>query len=169
VSRSCACIGSPCLRHCVHGASIGVRGGGPPPQPAGVAAAAAAAAAAAQIGGGSEVGAAAANDVARLCAEAMELIDEIEDRGGMGKAVASNMPKLRIEEAATRKQARIDSGADVIVGTNEAAAAVAAANVQHVAAFLASEAARTPAELATSAPPDPRLPVSTLLACGSQD
>jgi hypothetical protein len=168
VSRSCACIGSPCLRHCVHGASIGVRGGGPPPQPAGVAAAAAAAA---QIGGGSEVGAAAANDVARLCAEAMELIDEIEDRGGMGKAVASNMPKLRIEEAATRKQARIDSGADVIVGTNAAAAAaaVAAANVQHVAAFLRSEAARTPAELATSAPPDPRLPVSTLLACGSQD
>eukprot|EP01047_Picozoa_sp_COSAG01_P072293 COSAG01_NODE_11456_length_1929_cov_1.551065_4_plen_167_part_00 len=166
MSRSCACIGSPCLRHCVHGASIGVRGGGPPPQPAGVAAAAAAAA---QIGGGSEVGAAETNDVARLCAEAMELIDEIEDRGGMGKAVASGMPKLRIEEAATRKQARIDSGADVIVGTNAAAAAVAAANVQHVAAFLDSEAARTPAELATSAPPDPRLPVSTLLACCSQD
>ena len=55
----------------------------------------------------------------RLCAEAMELIDEVEELGGMGKAVASGMPKLRIEEAATRKQARIDSGADVIVGTNK--------------------------------------------------
>ena len=49
----------------------------------------------------------------------MELIDEVEELGGMGKAVASGMPKLRIEEAATRKQARIDSGADVIVGTNK--------------------------------------------------
>ena len=39
--------------------------------------------------------------------------------GGMGKAVASGMPKLRIEEAATRKQARIDSGIDTIVGTNK--------------------------------------------------
>eukprot|EP01047_Picozoa_sp_COSAG01_P073405 COSAG01_NODE_11963_length_1826_cov_1.060799_2_plen_180_part_00 len=48
-----------------------------------------------------------------------------------------------------------------------AAAAVASANVQHVAAFLGSEAARTPAELASSAPPDPRLPVRTLLACCS--
>jgi methylmalonyl-CoA mutase len=55
----------------------------------------------------------------RLCTEAMELIDEVEELGGMGKAVASGMPKLRIEEAATRKQARIDSGADVIVGTNK--------------------------------------------------
>lgn len=55
----------------------------------------------------------------QLCKEAMELIDEVEELGGMGKAVASGMPKLRIEEAATRKQARIDSGADVIVGTNK--------------------------------------------------
>ncbi len=55
----------------------------------------------------------------RLAAEAMELIDEVEELGGMGKAVASGMPKLRIEEAATRKQARIDSGLDVIVGTNK--------------------------------------------------
>ena len=43
-----------------------------------------------------------------LAKEAMELIDEVEELGGMGKAVASGMPKLRIEEAATRKQARID-------------------------------------------------------------
>lgn len=55
----------------------------------------------------------------QLAKEAMELIDEVEELGGMGKAVASGMPKLRIEEAATRKQARIDSGIDVIVGTNK--------------------------------------------------
>ena len=55
----------------------------------------------------------------QLAQEAMELIDEVEELGGMGKAVASGMPKLRIEEAATRKQARIDSGIDVIVGTNK--------------------------------------------------
>merc|ERR1712166_337251 len=55
----------------------------------------------------------------QLAKEAMELIDEVEEMGGMGKAVASGMPKLRIEEAATRKQARIDSGIDTIVGTNK--------------------------------------------------
>ena len=46
------------------------------------------------------------------------LIDEVEDFGGMTKAVVAGMPKLRIEEAATRRQARIDSGEDTIVGVN---------------------------------------------------
>jgi methylmalonyl-CoA mutase len=47
------------------------------------------------------------------------LIDEVEGLGGMTKAIVAGMPKLRIEEAATRRQARIDSGEDVIVGVNK--------------------------------------------------
>ena len=47
------------------------------------------------------------------------LIDEVEALGGMTKAVASGMPKLRIEEAAARRQARIDRGEEVIVGVNK--------------------------------------------------
>lgn len=54
-----------------------------------------------------------------LYTEAKKIIDEIEDMGGMAKAIDSGMPKLRIEEAAARKQARIDSGEDVIVGVNK--------------------------------------------------
>jgi len=54
-----------------------------------------------------------------LVREAGAIIDEIESLGGMAKAVASGMPKQRIEECATRKQARIDSGTDVIVGINK--------------------------------------------------
>ena len=50
---------------------------------------------------------------------AMEIIDEVEAMGGMATAVASGMPKQRIEECAARKQARIDSNADVIVGVNK--------------------------------------------------
>lgn len=50
---------------------------------------------------------------------ALQLINEIEDIGGMAKAVASGMPKLRIEEAAAKKQARIDSEAEIIVGVNK--------------------------------------------------
>lgn len=49
----------------------------------------------------------------------MAIIDEVEELGGMAKAVASGMPKLRIEEAAARKQARIDGGQDTIVGVNK--------------------------------------------------
>ncbi|PJF17435.1 Methylmalonyl-coenzyme A mutase [Paramicrosporidium saccamoebae] len=49
---------------------------------------------------------------------AKALIEEVEAMGGMAKAVASGMPKLRIEEAATRRQALIDSGQEVIVGVN---------------------------------------------------
>ncbi|TDG13843.1 methylmalonyl-CoA mutase [Seongchinamella unica] len=51
--------------------------------------------------------------------KAWELIQEIEEAGGMAKAIETGMPKLRIEEAAARKQARIDKGDDVIVGVNK--------------------------------------------------
>ena len=50
---------------------------------------------------------------------ANKLIDEVEKLGGMTKAIVAGMPKLRIEEAATRRQARVDSGEDVIVGVNK--------------------------------------------------
>ena len=55
---------------------------------------------------------------ADLCEKAWELIEEVEAHGGMTKAIEAGIPKLRIEEAAARKQARIDSGRDVIVGLN---------------------------------------------------
>ena len=51
--------------------------------------------------------------------EALKLIDEVEELGGMTKAVASGMPKLRIEEAAALRQAGIDRGDEVIVGVNK--------------------------------------------------
>jgi methylmalonyl-CoA mutase len=54
-----------------------------------------------------------------IATEAMKLIDEVEALGGMTKAVESGMPKLRIEEAAARRQARIDRGEEVIVGVNK--------------------------------------------------
>src|SRR5690606_39951025 len=47
------------------------------------------------------------------------LIDEVEALGGMTKAIEAGMPKLRIEEAATRRQARVASREDVIVGANQ--------------------------------------------------
>ncbi len=56
---------------------------------------------------------------ASLAAEAEKLIAEVEALGGMTKAVESGMPKLRIEEAAARRQARIDRGEEVIVGVNK--------------------------------------------------
>ncbi|TNE54539.1 MAG: methylmalonyl-CoA mutase [Bacteroidetes bacterium] len=55
---------------------------------------------------------------AELVEEAWKLIEEVESLGGMAKAIATGIPKMRIEEAAARKQARIDSGKDVIVGVN---------------------------------------------------
>ncbi len=55
-------------------------------------------------------------DVSRA---ANALIDEVEAYGGMTRAIIAGMPKLRIEESATRRQARIDSGDDVIVGVNK--------------------------------------------------
>ncbi len=54
-----------------------------------------------------------------LVKSAWEVMQEVEALGGMAKAVESGMPKLRIEEAAARKQARVDSGQDVIVGVNK--------------------------------------------------
>ncbi len=53
-----------------------------------------------------------------LVQRAWTLIEEVETYGGMAKDIAQGIPKMRIEEAATRKQARIDSGQDVIVGVN---------------------------------------------------
>lgn len=54
----------------------------------------------------------------RLAREAWQFIQEVESLGGMVKAIENGLPKLRIEEAAARKQARIDAGRDVIVGVN---------------------------------------------------
>jgi methylmalonyl-CoA mutase len=54
-----------------------------------------------------------------LVDEAWKLIEEVEELGGMTKAVESGMPKLRIEESAARKQARVDRGEDVVVGVNK--------------------------------------------------
>jgi methylmalonyl-CoA mutase len=51
--------------------------------------------------------------------EAQKIIDEITELGGMAKAIESGMPKMRVEESAARKQARIDQGLDVIVGVNK--------------------------------------------------
>jgi methylmalonyl-CoA mutase len=53
-----------------------------------------------------------------LAQKAWALIQEVEELGGMTKAIETGLPKMRIEEAAARKQARIDSGKDVIVGVN---------------------------------------------------
>ena len=50
---------------------------------------------------------------------AWKLIEEVEELGGMTKAIEAGIPKLRIEEAAARKQARIDSSQDIIVGVNK--------------------------------------------------
>ncbi|MDP2080565.1 MAG: methylmalonyl-CoA mutase [Pseudotabrizicola sp.] len=55
----------------------------------------------------------------QLAEEAWKLIEEVEAMGGMTKAVATGMPKLRIEESAARRQAAIDRGEDVIVGVNK--------------------------------------------------
>ena len=54
-----------------------------------------------------------------LYEKALAIVNEIEEMGGMAKAVASGMPKLRIEESAAKRQARIDSGHEVIVGVNK--------------------------------------------------
>ena len=54
----------------------------------------------------------------KIAEKSWELIQEIEELGGMTQAIGSGIPKLRIEEASARKQARIDSGHDIIVGVN---------------------------------------------------
>ncbi|MEL7345727.1 MAG: methylmalonyl-CoA mutase, partial [Pseudomonadota bacterium] len=56
---------------------------------------------------------------AELAEKAWALMQEVEEMGGMTKAVASGMPKLRIEETAARRQAMIDKGEEVIVGVNK--------------------------------------------------
>jgi methylmalonyl-CoA mutase len=55
----------------------------------------------------------------QMADKAWTLIEEIEEKGGMAKAIEQGLPKLRIEESAARKQARIDRGEDVIVGVNK--------------------------------------------------
>ena len=54
-----------------------------------------------------------------IAQKAWALIEEVEELGGMTKAIDAGIPKLRIEEAAAKKQARIDSGRDIIVGINK--------------------------------------------------
>ncbi|WP_339895584.1 methylmalonyl-CoA mutase [uncultured Algibacter sp.] len=54
-----------------------------------------------------------------IAQKAWSLIEEVEELGGMTKAIEAGIPKIRIEEAAARKQARIDSGQDIIVGINK--------------------------------------------------
>ena len=54
-----------------------------------------------------------------IAQKAWKLIEEVEELGGMTKAIEAGIPKMRIEEAAARKQARIDSGQDIIVGVNK--------------------------------------------------
>jgi methylmalonyl-CoA mutase len=56
---------------------------------------------------------------AEIASNAWALIEEVEALGGMTKAIEAGIPKLRIEEAAARKQARIDSAQDIIVGVNK--------------------------------------------------
>jgi methylmalonyl-CoA mutase len=59
------------------------------------------------------------NRTNEIAQSAWKLIEEVEELRGMTKAIESGIPKLRIEEAAARKQARIDSGQDIIVGVNQ--------------------------------------------------
>ena len=54
-----------------------------------------------------------------IAQKAWQLIKEVEELGGMTKAIEAGIPKIRIEEAAARKQARIDSEQDIIVGVNK--------------------------------------------------
>ncbi|MEZ4975354.1 MAG: methylmalonyl-CoA mutase [Flavobacteriaceae bacterium] len=54
-----------------------------------------------------------------IAKKAWKLIEEVEELGGMAKAIETGVPKMRIEEAAARKQARIDSGQDILVGVNK--------------------------------------------------
>ena len=55
----------------------------------------------------------------KIAQEAWKLIEEVEELGGMAKAIETGVPKMRIEEAAARKQARIDSGKETLVGVNK--------------------------------------------------
>ena len=54
-----------------------------------------------------------------IAKKAWKLIEEVEELGGMAKAIETGVPKMRIEEASARKQARLDSGKDILVGVNK--------------------------------------------------
>jgi methylmalonyl-CoA mutase len=54
-----------------------------------------------------------------IAKKAWQLIEEVEELGGMAKAIETGVPKMRIEEASARKQARLDSGQDILVGVNK--------------------------------------------------
>lgn len=54
-----------------------------------------------------------------IAKKAWKLIEEVEELGGMAKAIETGIPKMRIEEASARKQARLDSGKDILVGVNK--------------------------------------------------
>ncbi|MCF8035914.1 MAG: methylmalonyl-CoA mutase [Desulfobacteraceae bacterium] len=55
----------------------------------------------------------------QIVREARQIINEVEEMGGMAKAIVAGMPKMRIEEAAARRQARIDQGIDPVIGVNK--------------------------------------------------
>ena len=65
-----------------------------------------------------------------MVVEARKIIDEVEALGGMTKAVSEGMPKMRIEESAARRQARVDRGEEVIVGVNEYVSEESSADIE---------------------------------------
>jgi len=67
---------------------------------------------------------------AALATEARKVIAEVEELGGMARAIDAGMPKLRIEECAARRQARIDRGVDVVVGVNKYPAPAEASEIE---------------------------------------
>ena len=107
---------------------------------------------------------------ASLAAAARALIGEVEALGGMTKAVAAGMPKLRIEEAAARRQARMDRGEDVIVGVNryapegDGAADVDILDIDN-SAVRAAQVARLDRVRAARAPAPWRSALAALEAC----
>ena len=105
---------------------------------------------------------------ASLAAAARALIEEVEALGGMTKAVAAGMPKLRIEEAAARRQARVDRGEDVIVGVNryapEGAAEVEILDIDN-SAVREAQVARLGRVRAERAPAPWRSALAALEAC----
>ena len=105
---------------------------------------------------------------ASLAAAARALIEEVEALGGMTKAVTAGMPKLRIEEAAARRQARVDRGEDVIVGVNryapEGADDVEILDIDN-SAVREAQVARLGRVRATRAPAPWRSALAALEAC----
>ena len=108
---------------------------------------------------------------ASLAAAARALIEEVEALGGMTKAVTAGMPKLRIEEAAARRQARVDRGEDVIVGVNryapEGADDVEILDIDN-SAVREAQVARLGRVRATRAPAPWRSALAALEACAQR-